>query len=364
MGNNSSTPAAAAAPRGLWIRPGDDFVAVGSRGDKTWALRGPKGLSGKVKLTQIKPGGTARVDAHTLQYTPACPAEDGASPSADVLVTTAPGDVKPSACVLLRSGERTMHPVGDKVEWVTGALRKDTCPDDYRRFAFVANDKDVPAGAPLPGGEDVNIRVYRVGDKRPWALRTPAKDHDDPDVDMGEGASSWRLYRTSGWVWSAKDKCRPWSIAADAIRAAPPYTCELPSQAADGSWSVECYTPTQDKLFGTEAECREWQASQDGGSNNGGNGGGNGGGNNGGSDNDKGGSDNNNGGNNGGGGDNGSDNNKGGNTPKPPPKPKPQPTPNDPPKKPNDYTTVIVLVMVAMVLVMAALLAARYSGMI
>lgn len=349
MGNNSSTPAAAAATRGLWIRPGDDFIAVGSRGDKTWALRGPKGLSGKVKLTQVTPGGTARVDAHTLQYTPACPAEDGASPSADVLVTTAPGDVKPSACVLLRSGERTMHPVDDKVEWVTGALRKDTCPGDYRRFAFVANDKDVPAGAPLRGGEDVNIRVYRVGDKRPWALRTPAKNHDDPDVDMGEGASSWRLYRTSGWVWSAKDKCRPWSIAADAIRAAPPYTCELPTQAADGSWSVECYTPTQDKLFGTEAECREWEANQDGG-------------NGGGSDNDKGGgSDNDQGG--------GSDNDKGGNggggnTPKPPPTPKPKPTPNDPPKKPNDYTAVIVLVIVVMVLVMAALLAARYRGMI
>lgn len=358
MGNNSSTPAAAAAARGLWIRPGDDFIAVGSRGDKTWALRGPKGLSGKVKLTQVTPGGTARVDAHTLQYTPACPAEDGASPSADVLVTTAPGDVKPSACVLLRSGERTMHPVDDKVEWVTGALREDACPGDYRRFAFVANDKDVPAGAPLPGGEDVNIRVYRAGDKRPWALRTPAKDHDDPDVDMGEGASSWRLYRTSGWVWSAKDKCRPWSIAADAIRAAPPYTCELPTQA-DGSWSVECYTPTQDKLFGTEAECREWEASQGGGNDKGGNGGGNGGGGNGGgNDGNGGGNDGSGGGNDGGGGDND------GNTPKPPPTPPPKPTPNDPPKKPNDYTAVFVLVIVVMVLVMAALLAARYGGMI
>ena len=250
---------------GFWIRPGDDFVAIGSKGDKTWAIRNPKTAPKNVKLTQVSARGSrvkpGRVSDHTLQYSPSCPNESQASPSRDVLHPTQSNRVLHKTSVLLMGDGETMHPTGDKIEWVSKRLTRGTnsgCISQYQRFAFVPTDPDYPMDAPLAPDTSVDIRVYRARETKPWSLRTPNHGHSNPDVDVSTQQSTWKLYRTQGWVYdTSKKQCIPWSIGQDNLRTAddPPYTCNPPTRE-ENKWTVKCFTTGgQDRLFSSEQEC-------------------------------------------------------------------------------------------------------------
>jgi len=269
--------------KGFWIRPGDDFIAIGQTGDKTWAIRSPTTSTG-VKLTQVSPNESvikpARVADHRLQYIPKCPRYAKTNPSEEVLYTTQSRDVKRSNAVLLKGRNKIMHPKGDSVEWVPDSnVDSSKCASDYQRFAFVANESDYPQDAPLATDTPVNIRVHRVNDPTPWSLLTPDGDHKDADLKIANQQSTWRLYRTSGYIYDASEaKCKPWTIASGKLREAsdPPYRCNTPTKV-NGAWTVQCFTSgDQDLLFSTEEECLDaTQKSNNGGGNNGGNNGNN-----------------------------------------------------------------------------------------
>jgi hypothetical protein len=240
--------------------------------------------------------------------------------------------------VLLKSGVDSMHPKGDGVEWASNDTK---CLSRLERWSFVPNDPDYPKGAPLAPDTNVNIRVYNIGSKKQRALHTPTSDDSTTDLEIKDKLSSWKLYRTQGWV-RENGQCKPWSIANDNVRPSdnPAYICYDP-KLEDGVWKVDCFTTGgQNKLYSTEAEC---QADT---SNNGGNGGNNGGNNGGG--NNSGDNGGNNGGNNSG--DNGGNNgggNGGGNSGN-----------GGEPKKPDEEDNTVVWVVsgvVAFIIVVALL---------
>jgi hypothetical protein len=302
--------------QGMFIRPGDDFIILGQRKGRTWAIQSSKRGAKDVVVSQVANKGV-KVSDHRLQYQAKCADDKRESPSSGVLHPTAADKVNYTSSVLLKSGVDSMHPKGGSVEWLGNDA---DCLSRLERFSFVSNNPKYPTGAPLSGDTDVNIRVYNIGSKQQRALQTPNSDDSTTKLKIKDKVSSWKLYRTKGWVLEG-GQCKPWSIGADNIqRDLAPYTCNFPKQE-NGGWQVRCFTTAgRDSLFSTEEECLAYKGDQDGGNNGGnnvGNGGGNNGGNNGGNDGGNGGGNGGNDGGNGGGNGGGNDGGNGGDKPDP-----------------------------------------------
>lgn len=348
MGSGNSTIQSSGSSKGgvptqgFWIRPGDDFIVVGERKGRTWAIQSSTSGTKDVRVSQVA-GKGVKVSAHRVQYQPKCPDDKRDSPSSEVLYPTEASKVNYTNSVLLKSGVDSMHPKGDAVEWVSNDTN---CLSRLERWSFIPNDPDYPKGAPLAPDTNVNIRVYNIGSQKQRALHTPTSDDSTTDLEIQDKLSSWKLYRTKGWV-RENGQCKPWSIAADNVRPSdnPAYFCYDP-KLEDGVWKVDCFTTGgQNKLYSTEAECQADTSSNGGnGGGNGGNSGGNGGGN-GGDGGDNGGDGGGNGGNGGGNGGNGG---------------------GGEPKKPDEEDNTVVWVVggvVAFIIVVAllAMLSSRQS---
>jgi hypothetical protein len=267
MGAAYSTNSGSASkfPEGLFIRPGDDFIVLGQRKGRTWAIQSSKSGGKDVKVSQVSTKGV-KVSDHLLRYQAKCADDKRESPSSDVLHSTAADDVNYTSSVLLRSGVDGMHPKSDGVEWLSN---DNNCLSRLERWSFVPNNPNYPSGVPLSGDTDVNIRVYNIGSRQQRALFTPNSDASSTDLEIKDKVSSWKLYRTKGWVLEG-GQCKPWSIANDNIQSdTPPYTCSFPKKE-DGRWQVRCFTTAgRDSLFSTKDECLAYRDDQNGGGNNG-----------------------------------------------------------------------------------------------
>lgn len=275
---NSKSDGPAYDPDGFWIRPGDNFMVLGKQGDKTWAIPNPTvspaglGNEDKAELSQVSLRGNVEkplnVRDYVLQYSPSCSAGSADSPNKEALMATESGNVTKETSSIIQYGEFALKPWarkgdGDKLRWLKRSVAQEqSCDPNFRRFAFVPNSGAYPTGVPLIGGEDVNIRVYKSGSDKAWALRTPRHTHDAPELDMTDQVSSWKLYRTSGWVLE-RGKCRPWSIEEGRVPTRdqpPPYKCGTPEKGGDGVWRTSCRTEDQNLLFSSEDACQRFKA--------------------------------------------------------------------------------------------------------